>query len=129
MTQTTRSVPTRELTAELIEQISDLILVEGRLLRAELQETSTRLLSGMVCLAGGFCVLLAALVILLAAGAALLMRLGLAPDLACLVAAAVGLAAGGGLALWGVKSLKARSLLPERSLRQVSSLAQILKGR
>jgi len=129
MTQTSRSVPTRDLMAELVDQVSDLVAVEARLLRAELNETSARLISSIGCLAGGFSVLLAALVILLAAAAALLMRLGVAPDLACLIVGLVGMAIGGGLAMWGVHSLRARSLLPERSLRQMTSLGQLFKGR
>jgi hypothetical protein len=129
MTQPTRPVPTRELTAELVAQIGDLIAIEARLLRAEMKDTSARLLSSAGCLAGGACVTLAALVILLAAGAALLVRLGLAPDVACLIAAIVALAIGAGLVMWGIHSLKAQSLLPERSWRQVSSLGQLFKGR
>jgi hypothetical protein len=128
MTQGSRSVPVRVLTAELVEQLSDLVSVEIRLLRSELSESSAGALSGTGWLAAGLCFLLGGLVMLLAAAAALLMRLGMHADLACLVVSCSAMLVGTSLAAFGVTAFKNASFVPARSLRQIASLGRIVKG-
>jgi Putative Actinobacterial Holin-X, holin superfamily III len=122
MDHASRSVPTRQLLADLVQQISDLVSIEFRLFRAELGESSARASSGLGFLAGGLCVFLAALVILLIAAAALLVRLGAPPDLACLIVAIGALAVGAILVALGLRALKPAKLVPTRSLNQISSM-------
>jgi hypothetical protein len=129
MTQSSPHMPTRELAGQLVDQIGEFVSLEARLLRAELSESTTRLVSSFGYLASGFCVLLAALVILLGAAAAFLMRLTVAPDVACLIVAVAAIAIGAVLVISGSRSLRAASLVPTRSLRQVSLLGEVIKGR
>jgi hypothetical protein len=105
MTDTSRPVPTRQLIADLAVQLSDLVSVQARLLRVELGEASTKLVSGMGWLAGGFSIFLAGLVILLAAGVALLVRLGMPLDMACLAVAVGSMAIGAVFVASGIRAL------------------------
>ncbi len=128
MTQPPRSVPISRLTGDLVDRLARLVSVEIRLMRAELAESSARALSGIGWVAGAFCLLLAGLVMLLAAAAALLTRLGLAPDVACLLIAAAAITIGAALAAFGLGTFKKVSFVPKRALRQIASLGQIMKG-
>jgi hypothetical protein len=128
MTDASRLVPTRQLMADLAIQLSDLVSIQTRLLRAELGEASAKLVSGMGWLAGGFSILLAGLVILLAAAVALLVRLGLPLDLACLAVAVGSMAIGGVFVASGIRALNTANLIPARSLRLVSALGRLVKG-
>lgn len=127
MTEPSR--PTGDLIADVVNQLSGLISIEVRLFRAELSETSTKLLSGAGCLAGGFSILLAGLVILLAAAVGLLVRLGTAPDLACLIVAIASIAIGAILVAYGLRAFKGANLVPARTSAQVASLGRLVKGR
>jgi len=128
MTQPSPHVPTRELAGQLVDQIGEFISLEACLFRAELRETAAKLALSVSYIAGGVCILLAALVVLLGAAAAFLMRLNVAPDIACLIVAVVGMAIGTLLVVTGARSLSGGNLVPARSLRQVSSLGQLIKG-
>jgi hypothetical protein len=128
MTQPLPHLPTRDVAAQLVAQLSEFVSLEARLVRAELSETVAKMLSSAGFLAGGFCVLLAALVILLGAAAAFLMRLHIAPDLACLIVAVVAIAIGAVLVISGSRSLRAANFVPARSLRQAFLFAQQIKG-
>ncbi len=122
MTYVPQSPPTRQLVADLVRQVSDVISIEARLLRTELSEASAKAASGMAFLAGGLAIALAGLFILLGAAAAWLVRLGTPLDIACFIVAAMALLAGGILLVFGMRSLSPAKLLPTRSLNQLSSL-------
>jgi hypothetical protein len=127
--QPSSRVPTKEVAARLVDQIGEFVSLETRLLHAELSETATKLASSVGFLAGGLCVLLAALVVLFGAAAAFLIRLNVAPDLACLIVAAVAIAIGGVLVFSGSRILRATNLVPVRAVRQLSLLSDVIKGR
>jgi hypothetical protein len=111
-----------ELLADLVRQVSSLWTIELDLARAELSESSSRAVVGIVKVAVGAVFLLAGLFFLLAALTAFLVRLGLPVDLSCLIVAVVALI-GGGLALRaGARAFQPSNLLPRRSIQQVSSL-------
>ncbi|SEF11518.1 Putative Holin-X, holin superfamily III [Rhizobiales bacterium GAS191] len=93
MTYAPQSASTRQLVADL--QVCNLISIETRLVRTELGEASTKVVSGIAALAGGFAFTLAGLFILLAGVAALLVRLGTPTDVACFIVAAVTMVVGG----------------------------------
>jgi hypothetical protein len=128
MTEISKPIPTFELTAELLEKLSSFVSVELRLLRAELAESSTKAFSGMGWLAAGFALLLAALLMLLDAADALLVRLGMPPDLAYLIVSVAAMAIGLTLSAQGISALKSANLKPARSLEQASSLGRTIKG-
>jgi len=111
-----------DLLAQLVKQVTTLWTIEVDLLRAELAESSSRAIGGIVKIAVGAVFLLAGFFFLLAALTALLVRLGLPVDLSCLIVAVVALVGGGLLLRAGISAFAARSLLPRRSIDQISSL-------
>jgi len=111
-----------DLLAQLVKQVTTLCAIEVDLLRAELSESSSRAIGGVAKIAVGAVFLLAGFFFLLAALTALLVRLGLPVDLSCLVVALVALIGGGLLLRAGTSAFAARSLLPRRSIDQISSL-------
>jgi len=111
-----------DLLAQLVKQVTSLWTIEVDLLRAELAESSSRAIGGIAKVAVGAVFLLAGFFFLLAALAGLLVRLGLPVDLSCLIVAIVALGGGGLLLRAGASAFTSRSLLPERSINQLSSL-------
>ena len=111
-----------DLLAQLVKQVTALWTIEVDLLRAELAESSSRAIGGLAKLAVGAVFLLAGFFFLLAALTALLVRLGLPVDLSCLIVAAVALIVGLLLVRAGASAFASRSLLPRRSIDQISSL-------
>jgi len=111
-----------DLLAQLVKQVTALWTIEVDLLRAELAESSSRAMGGLAKLVVGAVFLLAGFFFLLAALAALLVRLGLPVDLSCLIVAVVALIGGLILLRAGASAFTSRSLLPRRSIDQISSL-------
>ena len=111
-----------DLLAQLVRQAAALWTIEVDLLRAELAESSSRAMGGLAKLVVGAVFLLAGFFFLLAALAALLVRLGLPVDLSCLIVAVVALIGGLILLRAGASAFTSRSLLPRRSIDQISSL-------
>jgi Putative Actinobacterial Holin-X, holin superfamily III len=126
MLDTQQPPSTRRLAGDLLSQIADLMSIEGRLIRAELNETSAKVTSAVIILAGGAVFAFGGLCMLMVAAAAALMRLGVAADMACLIVALVGLGVGSIVLLLGARALSSAEWLPTRSLRQ---LASIIGGR
>jgi hypothetical protein len=111
-----------DLLAQLVKQAAALWTIEVDLLRAELAESSSRAVGGLAKLVVGAVFLFAGFFFLLAALTALLVRLGLPVDLSCLIVAVVALIAGFVLVRAGAGAFASRSLLPRRSIDQISSL-------
>jgi hypothetical protein len=111
-----------ELLAQLVKQVAALWTIEVDLLRAELAESSSRAMGGLAMVVVGAVFLLAGFFFLLAALTALLVRLGLPVDLSCLIVAVVALIGGLLLLRAGANAFTSRSLLPRRSIDQISSL-------
>ena len=111
-----------ELLADLVRQVSSLWTIELDLARAELSESSSRAVAGLVKVAAGAVFLLAGLFFLLAALTAFLVRLGLPVDLSCLIVAVVALIVGGLALRAGAQAFQSGKLLPRRSIEQISSL-------
>jgi hypothetical protein len=93
------STPTRKLFENFVEQLSQLASLECRLFRAELKETSSKLVSAAGLTAGAIILALGGLLTLLAAAALFLVRLRVPPDVACVIVAVVAIAGGGALLL------------------------------
>jgi hypothetical protein len=111
-----------ELLAGLVRQVASLWTIELDLARAELAESSSLAAGGLAKVAAGAVFLLAGLFFLLAALAAFLVRLGLPVDLSCLIVALCALSAGGLILRSGARAFESRSLLPHRTIDQISSL-------
>ena len=108
----------RSLGGELIDEISRLIRQELRLAQAEGAEKAEQVQTGIVAVVVGLLLGTAALLILLQAvviGLAHVMPAWLAAVVVGVVIAAIGL----GLVRYGQSNLKARHLVPERTIRSV----------
>ena len=121
MLDTPPTTPTRQLFEEFVEQLSRLASLEAKLFRAEVRETSSKLLSAAGLVAGAFVLAVGGLFSLLAAAALFLVRLRLAHDLACLIVAVIVVAIGGVL-LFTARQILSKKLGVPRSLRQLSML-------
>ena len=121
MLDTPPTTPTRQLFEEFVEQLSRLASLEAKLFRAEVRETASNLLSAAGLVAGAFVLAVGGLFSLLAAAALFLVRLRLAPDLACLIVALIVVAIGGVL-LFTARQILSKKLGVPRSLRQLSML-------
>ncbi len=116
-----RSVP--DLLRDLVNQISNLVRSEIRLAQAEVGEKTSQLSTGLISIASGFILGLAALIILLDAvvyGLSQSMPIWLAAVITGGVVAVIGLA----LVMKGKSDLKAKNLMPERTVRSVQDDAK-----
>ncbi len=114
--------PTIELLLDLVRQGQQLANVELSLVRAELSERTSRVVSSLAFFIVGLVLLPVGLgLIFLAAGLALT-RLGIPLDAAFLIIAVVVLVAGLLLVRAGIKGLKPSRLVPTKSISQISSL-------
>jgi uncharacterized membrane protein YbhN (UPF0104 family) len=121
MLDTPPATPTRQLFEEFVEHLSRFASLEARLLRAELKETSSKLVSAAGLIAGAVILVLGAFFSLLAAAALFLVRLRVAPDLACLIVALIVVAIGAVL-FFTARQILSKKLGVPRSLRQLSML-------
>jgi putative superfamily III holin-X len=121
MLDTPPSTPTRQLFEDFVEQLAGLASLEARLFRAELSETLGKIASAAGLTAGALVLALGGLLVLLAAAALFLVRLRVAPDVACLIVAVVAIAGAVALLLVARRVLSKKLGVP-RTLRQVSML-------
>ncbi|MBV8961889.1 MAG: phage holin family protein [Hyphomicrobiales bacterium] len=121
MLDTPPSTPTRKLFDDFVEELLGLASLEARLFRAELRETSSKLVSAVGLTVGGVILALGGLFTLLAAAALFLVRLRVPPDLACFIVAVLAFVIGGALLLAARHVVSGKLGVP-RSLRQLSML-------
>lgn len=115
------STPTRQLFEDFVEQLAKLASLETRLLRAELKESVSKLVSAAGLTACALVLALGGVFALLAALGLLLIRLHLPPDMAFLIVAVVALVCAGVLLLVARRVLSKKLGAP-RTLRQLSML-------
>jgi hypothetical protein len=120
-----RSVP--ELLADALNQFSKLISNEVQLAKAEMSAKVTKVVMGAAFLAIAGIMAIPVLVLALMALAAWLVRLGWSDPVAYLAAAVVGLVISGILAGIGMSRLKANTLTPDRTIRQLQRDARAVK--
>jgi hypothetical protein len=120
-----RSIP--EVFSDLIAQLTTLLRKEGQLARTEVSEKIAHVASGLGLAMAGAVLAVPALVILLEAGVAALMRTGMSMSLAALIVGGVALAIGIALLMVGMGRLKASNLVPEKTLHQLQRDAQVAK--
>jgi hypothetical protein len=125
MKDTERSAPA--LVGDLIGNVSELIRKEIQLLRAELNEKSTKAMVALGSIAAGLVVGLTALNVLAAALVVALERAGVPGGWSALIVGVVLAVIAFALARGGIAALKEASLAPERTARAVTRNAKMAK--
>lgn len=120
-----RSLP--ELASSLVGQISTLFRKEVQLARAEMGEKLGSMAGAVVPMAAGGGLLLGALVLLLLALASLLVHLGVIRGWAELIVGILAAIGGYVLIRTGISKLGSASLVPSRTMEQLSRDAQVAK--
>ncbi len=121
----TRSVP--DILSDLLTQFTMLVGKEGQLARTEMSEKIGQVAAGLVLVVFGAVLLMPALVVLLEAAVAGLERTGLAPPWAALIVGGVVLVIGLILLMVGISRLKAKNLLPQKTINQLQEDASVAK--
>ena len=114
---TRRSVP--ELVSSVFRQLAELMRTEGMLARAEMSEKISHIGSGLGLLVAGAILAMPALVVLLEAAVAALVESGMAPYWAAFLVGGLCLLLGIILLLVGASRLRARNLVPDKTLQQL----------
>ncbi len=120
-----RSIP--EIVTDLLSQFPVLVRKESQLARAEMSENISQIGLGIGFLMGGAVLLIPALVILLQAGVAALERQGFQPPGASLIVGGAALVLGLILLLIGVNRMKAKNLIPDKTINQIQEDALLAK--
>ena len=121
----TRSIP--GIVIDLIGQFTTLLRQESKLARAEISENVNRALMGIVMAIAAAVFLIPSLVILLMAGVYGLEAAGLAPYWAALIVGGVAVLIGVVLMLIGINRLKAKNLVPSKTIHQLQEDAALAK--
>lgn len=121
-----RSIPA--IVLDLVNQFATLLQQESRLARAEISEAVSRMIAGMVMAVIAAVLLVPALVILLLAAVYALETTGLAPSWSALAVGGGALIVGLILMLLGVNRLKAKNLIPRRTIHQFEEDAALAKS-
>jgi hypothetical protein len=121
----TRSIP--EILTDLVSQFSTLLSKEGQLARAELAENIAKAAAGLGLAVVGAVLLIPALTILLGAAVIALNQYGLAAPLAAVAIGGGVFIIGVILLFLGIGRLKAKQMLPSRTLHQLQRDASTAK--
>ena len=121
----TRSIP--EILTDVVNQFSTLLSKEGQLARAELAENIAKAAAGLGLAVIGAVLLIPALTILLAAAVIALNQSGLAAPLAAVAIGGAVFIIGVILLFLGIGRLKAKQMLPSRTLHQLQRDASTAK--
>jgi Putative Actinobacterial Holin-X, holin superfamily III len=114
--------PTLELLGELAEQASSLAEIELSLVRTELRERGALVSSSLTKVGMGLVFVPIGLTLIFVAFALALRRFGVPADVAFLIVALLLIVAGSFALVSGLKGLKPSSLVPSKSISQISSL-------
>ena len=118
---------TTGLMSDLINQVSDLFRMEIQLFRAEINEKTTQAMTAIGLIVGGIVLAVTALNVLVMALVAALAALGIDGGWAALIVGVAAAIIAYALINSGVQSLKASSLAPERTARQLQKDAEVAK--
>jgi UPF0716 family protein affecting phage T7 exclusion len=120
-----RSIP--GIVIDLIGQFTTLLRQESQLARAEISENLNRALTGVVMAVAAAVLLIPALVILLLAGVYGLEAAGFAPYWSALIVGGAAVVVGAVLMLIGINRLKAKNLIPSKTIHQLQEDAALAK--
>lgn len=112
-----RSIPT--IVTDLLSQLTTLVRKESQLARVEMSEKISQAALGLAFVIAGAVLLMPAFVILLEAAVAGVMKAGLEAHWAALIVGGGVLLLGLILVLVGVNRLKAKNLIPNKTIHQL----------
>ncbi|HTI88895.1 MAG TPA: phage holin family protein [Alphaproteobacteria bacterium] len=121
-----RSIP--GLLSTLVNQFTHLVRTEGELARAEVSEGLSRMGTALALVVAGAVLVIPALVVLLSAAVSALVENGMSSSIAALIVGGIVLLIGIVLVVVGMKSLKPKRLIPNRTLGQLSRDAEVAKN-
>jgi putative superfamily III holin-X len=120
-----RSIPS--ILTDVLTDFATLLRKESQLARAEASEKLSQLAVGMGLVIGGAVLTMPGLVVLLEAGVAGLQKTGLAPHWSALAVGGGTLIVGLILVGIGAARVRARNLMPAKTLHQIKEDAQVVK--
>lgn len=118
---------TTTLLGDLVHQVSELFRKEIQLFRAEIGEKTNQAVTAAGLIVGGIVLAITAINVLAAALIAGLAELGIDSGWAALIVGVALAVIGYGLVNSGIQSLKASSLAPDRTQRQIQKDVQVAK--
>jgi hypothetical protein len=119
--------PISNILTDLLQQFTTLIKQEGQLARTEVSENVSRAIMGVVMAVAAAVLLVPALVILLLAAVFGLETTGLEPWLCALAVGGGALLIGIIILMIGISRLKAKSLVPSKTLNQLQEDAAMAR--
>lgn len=122
----TRGIP--NIFGDIVDAFATLMRTEMQLARTEISDKAGEMGSAVVVIAGGGMLVLAALIFLLQALVEVLVRTGLSPAVSNLIVAGVVGIVGAIVVSTGLSRLRARNLLPERTIKQLHRDAAVAKS-
>jgi hypothetical protein len=120
-----QSIPA--IVTDLISQFTLLLRKEGELARTEMSEKMTQMAVGLGLLVAGAVLMMPALVVLLFAAVAALDETGMSSSVAALVVGGAVLLLGLIFVLVGMNRLKARKLVPRKTIHQLQEDVSVAK--
>ena len=115
------------IVTDLISQFTLLLRKEGELARTEMSENFTRMTVGLGMLVAGAVLIIPALVVLLFAAVAALDAAGMDSSIAALVVGGAALLLGLIFVLAGANRIKARKLVPRKTIHQLQEDVSVAK--
>jgi hypothetical protein len=121
-----RSIP--EIFVDLFKQLATLVRTEAQLARVEASEKMAQVAGGLGLIVGGAVLLIPALVVLLEAAVSALQEHGFAAPLAALIVGGAVLMIGLIFLAVGASRLKAKSLVPDKTIQQLQRDASMARN-
>jgi fermentation-respiration switch protein FrsA (DUF1100 family) len=113
--------------SDTISRATDLVQLEFRVFRSELEEKATRLKTGVSLIMTGAILITAALFLLLQAAVLALVQGGMSPAGATLLVAAACIAAGFAFVITGRRQVDGDALAPDRTIRGLQRDTALVK--
>jgi uncharacterized membrane protein YqjE len=121
-----RSIP--DIFVDLLKELTTLVRTETRLARVEASEKMAEVAGGLALIVGGAVLLIPALVVLLEAAVSALQERGFAAPLAALIVGGSVLAIGLIFLSVGARRLKAKRLIPDKTIQQLQRDASMARN-
>jgi hypothetical protein len=113
--------------SDTISRATELVQLEFRVFKAELQEAITRIKAGLALILSGAILITAALFLLLQAAVLALVQSGMSPVGATLLVAAACIAAGLAFVITGRKQVDGDTLTPDRTIHGLQRDTALVK--
>jgi predicted phage tail protein len=113
--------------SDTVSRAGDLVQLEVRVFKAELDEKLSQLKAGMALIISGAIFIAAALFLLLQAAVLALVQVGLSPAVATLLVAAAAIVIGVAFLLTGRKQMNSDALTPDRTIHELQRDTRLVK--